>query len=73
MRRRTNVLLATTTAVALAGSGFTALTAAAASNSGTSLTIPAVPCDGAIHQVLFIATGTNAKSSTQAVAFRAPG
>ena len=38
----------------------------------TTLTIPAVPCDGAIHTVLFIATGSDGKSSTQAVAFRAP-
>ena len=36
------------------------------------LTIERVPCDGAIHTVLFIATGTDGKSSTQAVAFRAP-
>jgi len=50
--------------------------AAAAANSGTSLTIPAVPCDGGVHQVLFIATGTGSgadvRSSTQAVAFQAP-
>lgn len=37
------------------------------------LTIPRVPCDGAIHTVLFIATGNDGQSSTQAVAFRAPG
>lgn len=36
------------------------------------LTIERVPCDGAIHTVLFIATGTDGQSSTQAVAFRAP-
>ena len=50
-----------------------AQTPAASSNTGPSLTIP-VPCDGAVHQVLFIATGTGTDplSSTQAVAFRAP-
>lgn len=36
------------------------------------LTIERVPCDGAIHTVLFIATGIDGQSSTQAVAFRAP-
>lgn len=36
------------------------------------LTIERVPCDGGIHTVLFIATGTDGQSSTQAVAFRAP-
>jgi hypothetical protein len=41
MRRRTNVLLATTTAVALAGGGFTALTASAASNDTKVTTVTA--------------------------------
>jgi hypothetical protein len=36
------------------------------------ITIPAVACDGGVHTVLFIATGTNGQSSTQAVAFRSP-
>jgi hypothetical protein len=37
------------------------------------ITVPAVACDGGVHTVLFIATGTNGQSSTQAVAFRSPG
>jgi hypothetical protein len=50
------------------------LDGAPAISSGTPgvLTIERVPCDGAIHTVLFIATGTDGQSSTQAVAFRAP-
>ena len=36
------------------------------------ITIAAVACDGGVHTVLFIATGTNGQSSTQAVAFRSP-
>jgi hypothetical protein len=47
-------------------------TPAIASGSPGVLTIPRVPCDGAIHTVLFIATGVDGQSSTQAVAFRAP-
>jgi hypothetical protein len=45
---------------------------AISSGSPGVLTIERVPCDGAIHTVLFIATGTDGQSSTQAVAFRAP-
>jgi hypothetical protein len=46
---------------------------AGSSNAAQPITIPAVACDGGVHTVLFIATGTNGQSSTQAVAFRSPG
>jgi hypothetical protein len=36
------------------------------------ITVAGVACDGGVHTILFIATGTNGQSSTQAVAFRAP-
>ena len=42
------------------------------SSTPQPITIPAVACDGGVHTVLFIATGTNGQSSTQAVAFRSP-
>jgi hypothetical protein len=45
---------------------------AGSSNTAAPITIGAVPCDGGAHTVLFIATGTNGQSSTQAVAFRSP-
>lgn len=43
-----------------------------ASNTAGPLTIAAVPCDGGVHRVDFIATGFDGQSSAQAVAFRAP-
>lgn len=45
---------------------------AGSSNSSQPITVPAVACDGGVHTVLLIATGTDGQSSTQAVAFRSP-
>jgi hypothetical protein len=47
-------------------------TPAGSSTEPEPLTVPAVPCDGAAHSVLFVATTTEGASSAQAVAFRAP-
>lgn len=46
--------------------------AAAANGPATTLTVPNVPCDGAGHSILVIATGENRVSSTEAVAVRTP-
>jgi hypothetical protein len=45
---------------------------AGASNTTLPITVPNVPCDGNVHSVLLIATGTDGSSATQSVAFRAP-
>lgn len=42
------------------------------SKAAQPITVPAVACDGGVHTVLLIATGTDGQSSTQAVAFRSP-
>ena len=47
-------------------------TPAVASGAPGPLTVPSVPCDGDVHPVQLIATGTDGASSTRAVAFRAP-
>jgi hypothetical protein len=44
---------------------------AGASNEAAPITV-SVPCDGEVHLVLFIATDFDARSSTEAVSFRAP-
>lgn len=46
---------------------------AGSANTPDPVRIAAVACDGRIHSVLLIATGPGGTSSTQAVAFRAPG
>jgi hypothetical protein len=47
-------------------------TAAGTSTTAEPITLPPVPCDGAIHQVQVIATGTDGTSSARAAAFNAP-
>ena len=47
-------------------------TPAVASGSPGALIVPSVACDGDVHAVQLIATGTDGASSTRAVAFRAP-
>jgi hypothetical protein len=45
---------------------------AGTSTTAEPITLPPVPCDGAVHQVQVIATGTDGTSSARAAAFSAP-
>jgi hypothetical protein len=45
---------------------------AGSTSDGSSIVVPALPCDGNVHTVLLVATGADGLSGTGSVAIRAP-